>query len=43
MENGVDERIITNQMGHTNISMTKQAYTFNRKTKDQVADIISAA
>jgi len=43
MENKVDERIIINQMGHTNISMTKQAYTFNRKTKDQVTDIISTA
>lgn len=43
MENNVDERIIINQMGHTSISMTKQAYTFNRKTKDQVTDIISAA
>ena len=43
MENHVDERIIINQMGHTNISMTKQAYTFNRKTRDEVTDIISTA
>lgn len=39
----VDERIIINQMGHTDISCTKQFYYFNNKTLNEVAEQIELA
>lgn len=39
----VDERLITLQMGHTDISTTKGIYYFNRKSKDESKNIISSA
>ena len=38
----VDERLITLQMGHTDISTTKGIYYFNRKSKDESKNIISS-
>ena len=39
----VDERLITLQTGHTDISTTKGIYYFNRKSKDESKNIISSA
>ena len=38
----VDERLITLQMGHTDITTTKGIYYFNRKSKDESKNIISS-
>ena len=38
----VDERLITLQMGHTDIATTKGIYYFNRKSRDESKDIISS-
>lgn len=40
---GVDESIVINQMGHTNIKTTKDYYYYNNKTKDKLRDIIADA
>ena len=41
--NNVDERLITNQMGHTDIATTKGSYYFNRNSEDKNKGIISDA
>lgn len=43
IESNVDERIIINQMGHTDIRTTKAFYNFNRKNKEKVSKIITEA
>ncbi len=41
--NNVDERLITNQMGHTDIATTRGSYYFNRNSEDKNKGIISDA
>lgn len=40
---GVDESVIINQMGHTEIETTKKYYYYNDKLIDQIADKINEA
>lgn len=40
---GISERIIINQMGHTDISTTKSFYYFNNKRKDDIEKLLAAA
>ena len=42
LSNRVDERLITMQMGHTDIATTKGIYYFNRKSKDANKNVISS-
>lgn len=41
MDSGVSARFITDQMGHTDISCTKQFYYRNRKSDDRKAEILN--
>ena len=40
---GVDEAVIINQMGHTEIETTKQYYYYNNKSISQIAEKINNA
>lgn len=42
IDSGVDESLIIEQMGHTDIKTTKEHYYRNRKNKEQKTDIINA-
>ncbi len=41
LSNRVDERLVTLQMGHTDIATTKGIYYFNRKTADESKQVLS--
>ena len=43
LSNKVDERLIINQMGHTDIATTRGSYYFNRNSEDKNKGIISNA
>jgi integrase len=43
INSGVDESLIINQIGHTDISTTKQFYYFNNKTKEEAKKQIQDA
>lgn len=40
---GIDEAVIINQMGHTEIETTKQYYYYNDKSISQIAEKINNA
>ena len=41
LSNHVDDRLVTSQMGHTDIAMTRSAYYYNRDTETENRRIIS--
>ena len=41
LSNQVDDRLITSQMGHTDIATTQGSYYFNRNSEKQRKEIIS--
>lgn len=43
LSNGVDEKIIERQMGHTDIAITRDYYYFNKHTDTEIQDIITNA
>ena len=43
LSNKVDERLVINQMGHTDIATTRGSYYFNRNSEDKNKGIISNA
>ena len=43
LSNRVDDRLITSQMGHTDIATTRNIYYYNRKTADENKQVISNA
>lgn len=43
INSGVDESIVINQMGHTDIKTTKDYYYFNNKTKGSIKKILTDA
>jgi integrase len=42
LSNRVDERLVTSQMGHTDISTTRGSYYFNRNSEDKNKETISS-
>lgn len=40
LNSNVDEAIVINQMGHTDIATTKGYYYYNDKTMEKMADLI---
>ena len=42
LSNRVDDRLVTSQMGHTDISTTRGSYYFNRNSEDQNKKLISS-
>ena len=43
LNGGVDEKLVTRQMGHTDILTTKNYYYFNNRNDDEAKEIISRA
>ena len=42
LSNHVDDRLITAQMGHTDIATTRGSYYFNRNSEDKNKQVISS-
>ena len=41
LDNNIDQRLITELMGHTNISCTENHYHRNRKSMERKSDLVS--